>query len=73
FEMVIGEIDMILGRIRGEKEFSDLVYDMWMTAGSEEERKKQFNNLGTQLKRARTGYEKTKELDETLFGDTYEL
>lgn len=73
FEMVIGEIDMILGRIRGEKEFSDLVYDMWVTAGSEEERKKQFNNLGTRLKRARTGYEKTKELDETLFGDTYEL
>jgi superfamily II DNA or RNA helicase len=73
FEMVIGEIDMILGRIRGEKEFSDLVYDMWVTAGSEEERKKQFTNLGTRLKRARTGYEKTKELDETLFGDTYEL
>ena len=73
FEMVIGEIDMILGRIRGEKEFGDLVYDMWMTAGSEEERKKQFANLGTRLKRARTGYEKTKELDETLFGDAYEL
>jgi hypothetical protein len=46
---------------------------MWMTAGSEEERKKQFANLGTRLKRARTGYEKTKELDETLFGDAYEL
>ena len=73
FEMVIGEIDMILGRIRGEKEFGDLVYDMWMTAGSEQERKKQFSNLGTRLKRARTGYEKTKELDETLFGDSYEL
>lgn len=73
FEMVIGEIDMILGRIRGEKEFGDLVYDMWVTAGSDEERKKQFANLGTRLKRARTGYEKTRELDETLFGDAYEL
>jgi SNF2 family DNA or RNA helicase len=73
FEMVIGEIDMILGRIRGEKDFSDLVYDMWVGAETDDERKKQFSNLGTRLKRARSGYEKTKELDETLFGDTYEL
>jgi SNF2 family DNA or RNA helicase len=73
FEMVVGEIDMIIGRIRGEKEFDELVYDLWVDAQSPEERKKGFDALGTKMKRARTGYEKTRELDEKLFGDSYEL
>ncbi len=73
FEMVVGEIDMIIGRIKGEKEFDELVYDIWVDAHSQEERKKGFDALGTKMKRARTGYEKTRELDEKLFGDSYEL
>ena len=73
FEMVIGEIDMILGRIKGEKEFSDMVYELWVGAESEQERKESFSNLGTKMKRAKTGYNKTRELDDTLFGDNYEL
>lgn len=73
FEMVIGEIDMILGRIRGEKEFSDIIYDIWVNSKTREEREKSFNDLGTALKRAKTGYHKTRELDEKLFGNSYEL
>jgi len=73
FEMVIGEIDMILGRVRGEKEFSEMVYDIWMNSDSVKEREKSFKNLGTRLKRAKTGYRKTRDLDDKLFGDTYEL
>lgn len=73
FEMVIGEIDMILGRIRGEKEFGDMVLDIWMNSKTEQDRKKSFTNLGARLKRAKTGYQKTRELDDKLFGDTYEL
>ena len=73
FEMVIGEIDMILGRVRGEKEFSELVFDIWLDSQSPEERNHSFTKLGTRLKRAKTGYEKTRELDGKLFGDSYEL
>ena len=73
FEMVIGEIDMILGRISGEKEFGDIIYDIWVNSPTKREREKAFNNLGTQMKRAKTGYQKTRELDEKLFGDAYEL
>jgi len=72
FEMVIGEIDMIMGRMRGEQDFADLVYDLWINAASEDERKEAFDKLGTRLKRCRTGYEKTKTLDEKLFGENYE-
>lgn len=73
FEMVIGEIDMVLGRTRGEQDFSQLVYDIWINSESEEEREKGFSRLGSRLKRAKTGYQKTRTLDEKLFGENYEL
>jgi len=73
FELVIGEIEMILGRIRGEKEFSEMVYDIWVQSVSEAERKKRFGQLATRLKRNKAGYEKTKALDEKLFGENYEI
>lgn len=73
FEMVIGEIDMILGRIEGEQDFSDTIYDIWLASQTGGEREKAFNKLGNMLKRAKTGYQKTKELDGKLFGEDYEL
>jgi hypothetical protein len=73
FEMVIGEIDMIMGRIRDEKEFSETVYDIWMNSVSEQDREHGYNQLATQLKRSKSQYEKTRELDEKLFGENYEL
>lgn len=73
FEMVIGEIDMVLGRIGGEKDFADRVYDIWLQTSSPMERKKDFAKLATQLKRSKTRYETTKVLDEKLFGENYEL
>ena len=73
FELVIGEIDMILGRVREEKDFSDQIYDLWVNAASEEEKGKAFDRLASRLKRAKTSYQKTKLLDEKLFGENYEL
>ncbi len=73
FELVIGEIDMILGRVQEEQEFSDLVYDIWVSAASDAEREKLFDQLAGRLKRSKTGYLKTKALDEKLFGESYEL
>ena len=71
FELVVGEIDMILGRIQGEREFSDLVYELWVKHPDETERQKAFNALGSRLKRARTAHEKTKDLDEKLFQEDF--
>jgi SNF2 family DNA or RNA helicase len=73
FEMVIGEIDMVLGRITGEQEFSEMIYDIWVNSPTEEKLLKGFSQLGARLKRAKTGYESTKALDEKLFGENYEL
>jgi SNF2 family DNA or RNA helicase len=73
FEMVIGEIDMVIGRVRGEKDFADRVYDIWQQAASTTEREQGFAKLATQLKRSKTQYKTTQELDEKLFGENYEL
>jgi SNF2 family DNA or RNA helicase len=73
FEMVIGEIDMILGRIQDEKDFSDMVYDIWINSLSEKEREQGFGRLAVRLKRSKAQYEKTRALDEKLFGVNYEL
>ena len=73
FEMVIGEIDMILGRIRGEKDFEDMVYEIWVNAETRETRSKEFAKLGTRIKRSKTQYVNTGKLDEELFGNDYEL
>jgi SNF2 family DNA or RNA helicase len=73
FEMVIGEIDMILGRIQGDQDFSDLVLDIWTQTPDEAERRQAFTRLGSMLKRLKSGYEKTKALDDKLFGEDFEL
>jgi hypothetical protein len=71
FELVVGEIDMILGRMKGEQEFSELVYDIWIKNRDEKKRKSAFNALASKLKRARLAYEKSKELDEKLFQEDF--
>jgi len=71
FELVVGEIDMILGRMQGEEEFSDMVYDIWLRHPDEAERQNAFAALAAKLKRARSAYEKSKELDEKLFQEDF--
>lgn len=73
FEMVIGEIDMILGRIRDEKDFSDMVCDIWTNSLSKKEREHGFDQLAARIQRSKSQYKKTRELDEKLFGVNYEL
>ncbi|MFO7929377.1 MAG: SNF2-related protein, partial [Candidatus Humimicrobiaceae bacterium] len=73
FEMVIGEIDMMLGRLEKEKDFSEMVYDIWMDSNSEQETKKEFVKLANKLQRVKNGYQKSKELDQKLFGENYEI
>ena len=71
FELVVGEIDMILGRLQGEQEFEDMVYELWLEHQDAKERKKAFNSLGTRMKRAKTAYQKSQELDDKLFQEDF--
>jgi SNF2 family DNA or RNA helicase len=71
FELVIGEMDMILGQLSDERDFEDLLLDVWVEAQSVDELKTGFQKLGESLAAARQTHQKTQEYDEALFGDDF--
>ena len=71
FELVIGEMEMILGQMSDERDFEDIVMDLWANAGSAEELSRGFAELGDELVRARESYEHARDYDETLFGEDF--
>ncbi|MCK4306050.1 MAG: DEAD/DEAH box helicase, partial [Candidatus Eisenbacteria sp.] len=73
FELVIGEVDLILGQLEDRREFSERVLDAWASASSQEDAVKNFSRLSDDLGQAKTNYERIKSLDETLFGEDYEV
>jgi SNF2 family DNA or RNA helicase len=72
FELVIGELDMILGNLNDERDFPDIVVDLWIRSAGDTELREGFDRLGEELRRARERYLASKELDEQLFGEEFE-
>jgi len=72
FELVVGEVDLILGRALGEKEFDERVFDIYASTQDEPALQKEFEALAEELSRARRGYEQVKALDEQLFAEDFE-
>ncbi|HHV62436.1 MAG TPA: DEAD/DEAH box helicase family protein [Firmicutes bacterium] len=68
FELVVGELDMILGNIEEEEDFEDTIMDLWAGARTEEELRERFDNLGEQLARAKAQYDRAKEYEDVIFG-----
>lgn len=73
FEMVIGEIEPILGHVGREEEFEDIILDIWLKATTETEMKEDFNQLGQEMIKAKKAYLKTRKLDDEIFGEDYEI
>jgi SNF2 family DNA or RNA helicase len=73
FELVIGEIDSILGNLDSEEEFSEIVLDIWLRSTQKEELRRNIENFAEQILQARSEYQKTKELDEALFEQEFEV
>ncbi len=71
FELVIGEMDMILGELTEERDFEDLLFDLWTQARTEGEVRAAMEELGDSFAAARTQYQKTREYDEALFGQDF--
>ncbi len=71
FELVIGEMDMILGQIEDERDFEDLLVDAWIGAQNAEDLREKFNQLGDKLIDARKTHQKTQEYDDALFGEDF--
>ncbi len=75
FELVIGEMDMILGHLgKGGQnhDFEDRVMGIW-TRQTKEEIQRGFAKLGKELVSAKERYGESKELDRELFEEDYQL
>jgi len=73
FELVIGEMDMILGHLSDERDFEELVLEVWIRARSKAEVESGFTQLAEDLLQARRAYQTVKEYDEALFGEDFSL
>ena len=71
FELVIGEMDMILGYLEDERDFEEIVMDVWAQARTPQEAEAGFEQLGGALVQARGAYQHTREYDEALFGEDF--
>ncbi|HEX2260224.1 MAG TPA: SNF2-related protein, partial [Candidatus Binatia bacterium] len=73
FEMVIGEIEPLLGYLGEEREFEDIVMEIWMRSRNYEEARSRFEVFGQDLVKAKADYLESKELDREIFGEDYEV
>lgn len=72
FELVVGEIQSILGEMDSEDDFNSLVYKSWLDS-SNNNQSEPFTQLGEGLLKAKEEYINSKTLDESLFGDEFEV
>ncbi|MFZ4847711.1 MAG: DEAD/DEAH box helicase [Caldilinea sp.] len=71
FELVIGEMDLILGQLSDERDFEEIVLEIWRQAQSTADLSVKMGDLGDALVKARTAYQEMKEYDEALFGEDF--
>jgi superfamily II DNA/RNA helicase len=69
FELDVGELDMILGRVDDDFDFEHAVFDTFVSSGDDGEFAERMDALGDSLARARTDYLATRESVDALVGD----
>jgi superfamily II DNA/RNA helicase len=72
FELVVGEIDAILGELDESQDFAALVLDLWTSGREARQVDRAFDDLAERLVQAKKKYSQTTELDETLFQRDFE-
>lgn len=72
FELVVGELDMILGRIEDEYDFERAVFDAHVDSGDSEEFAARLGELGDRLAEARRDHLEGRERNDLLVGDPEE-
>jgi SNF2 family DNA or RNA helicase len=71
FELVIGEIDMILGNLEEEREFEDVVADLWADSEDMGDFRRRMEELGDRLLQAKADYQEQQAHDNKIFGDHF--
>ncbi|MBS4729880.1 DEAD/DEAH box helicase [Mycobacterium sp. SM1] len=69
FELVVGELDMILGRVDDDFDFENEVFDAFVDAVDDAEFERRLEALGTALAEARRSYLRSREGVDLLVGE----
>jgi SNF2 family DNA or RNA helicase len=69
FELVVGELDMILGRIDDDFDFETTVFDAFIASGDDAEFGERMAAIGEDLARARSDYLASRAAIDNLVGD----
>ena len=72
FEVVIGELDLILGAMDTDKAFDQLIAEIYIKAKTDEDVTQGFEDLGRRISEARTDYERVKDT-ESILSDIAEI
>lgn len=67
FQLVIGELDMILGTMEEQRDFEDMVWDIWRQSADEAHLLEGMETLGQSLLAAKAKYQQIKRVDDALF------
>lgn len=73
FEMVIGEIEPILGQLGEDRDFEDIIMEIWLNSRDKGSISEGFEQLGNDLLKAKSEYFNAKLLDSEIFGEDYEI
>ncbi len=66
FELVIGELDLILGAVDDKRSFEQVITDIWISSQNNEELDQRFQELGNKILKARQKFRKIKEAEAIL-------
>ena len=72
FELVVGEIETILGNLDEDFDFSEAVMEIWLRNQAKPELETAFDQLADDLLKAKQSYQESHELDEKIFGEDFE-
>ena len=68
FQLVVGELDLVLGRMDDAKTFEEVLMDIW-TVKDLARRRDELHRFGDRLLAAKQKYESTRSYEESLFGN----
>jgi superfamily II DNA or RNA helicase len=73
FELVVGEMDAILGTLDDARDFAEIVMDLWISGRESGQVEQEFEELARRLLDAKKQQAQAQELDEALFAHDFEV
>ncbi len=71
FELVVGEMDAILGTLDDSRDFAEIVMDLWVSGRESGQMEREFEDLAKRLLDAKQQQAKAQELDAALFSHDF--